>query len=53
MYLMGVLGGQSTRLLELDLGHHAGLQVVDAHDASVLYVYLPHDQVVDGRCDLH
>lgn len=50
---MGILGGQPARLLELDLGHQVGLQVVDAHDASVLNVYFPHDQVVDGRCDLH
>ncbi len=50
--LMGVLGGEPARLLELDLGHHAGLQVGDAHDPSVLNVHLAHDQIVDGRCHL-
>lgn len=50
---MGILGGEPAGLLELDLGHQVGLRVVDAHDACVLDIYLPHDQVVDGRCDLH
>ena len=47
-YLMSILRGQATRLLELDFGHEAGLQVGDLHDASVLNVDLAHDQVVDG-----
>ena len=45
---MSVLGGQPASLFELDLGHHAGLQVGDLHDACVLNVDLAHDQVIDG-----
>lgn len=45
---MSVLGREAARLLELDLGHHAGLHIADLHDAGVLYVDLAHDQVVDG-----
>ncbi len=52
-YLVSILGGEATGLLELDLGNHGGLQVGDAHDACVLNVDLAHDQVVDGRGDLH
>ncbi len=51
-YLVSILGGESARLLEPDLGDHGGLQVGDAHDACVLNVNLAHDQVVDGRGDL-
>lgn len=50
---MSVFGRKSARLLELDLGNQGGLQVGDAHDACVLNVDLAHDQVVDGRGDLH
>lgn len=50
--LVSILGGESARLLELDLGDQAGLQVGDTHDARVLNVHLPHDQVVDGRIHL-
>ena len=46
-HLVSILGGQAARLLELDLGHHAGLHVVDLHDPCVLNVDLAHDQVVD------
>lgn len=49
---MSILGGESARFLELDLGNHGGLQIGDAHDACVLNVDLAHDQVVDGRGDL-
>ncbi len=52
-YLVSILGGESARLLELDLSNQGGLQVGDAHDAGVLNVDLAHDQVVDGRGDLH
>ena len=52
-HLVSVFRGESARLLELDLGNHAGLEVGDLHDACVLYVYFAHDQVVDGRCHLH
>ena len=45
---MGILGGESAGLFELDFGHHAGLQISDLHDACVLNVDLAHDQVVDG-----
>lgn len=47
-HLVSILGRQAARLLEPDLGYHAGLNIADLHDACVLDVDLSHDQVVDG-----
>ena len=47
-HLMSLVPAQEALLLELQLAGHASGGARDAHDAAVVHVYLPNDQVVDA-----
>lgn len=49
---MGILGRQAAGFLELDLANKPCSCVCDAHDASMVNVHLPHDEIVHRGGDL-